>query len=167
MHSSPIRLGWQMVASRELQKVGLAAIEGGCLLVVRKKGTRAFILPGGKPEGAEQDLETLSREIDEELGCSVGYLRFEGAFTDVAADTPNTIVTVRLYAGKLLGDPHPASEIEELAWISLNGPCDLPLAPSLTNKILPHLHRELSAVISRAPTPCRVRAERLVHRAPA
>jgi 8-oxo-dGTP diphosphatase len=150
-----------MVARNELLKVGLAAIEGDHLLVVRKKGGHAFILPGGKPEEAEQDLETLSREVDEELGCSITQMQFEGAFVDVAADMTDTIVTVRLYTGNLLGDPRPESEIEELAWISLVGPCDLPLAPSLTNQILPHLHRKQSAAAEIALTRCRITTERL------
>jgi 8-oxo-dGTP diphosphatase len=139
-----------MLMRNELQKVGLATIEGGCLLVVRKTGTQTFILPGGKPEGAENDLDTLSREVREELGCSICNLRFEGAFTDIAADMFETIVTIRLYAGKLIGDPHPTSEIEELAWVPLAGPCDLPLAPSLTNKILPHLHYKKGWVAAHA-----------------
>ncbi len=147
---------------KKLQKIGLATIEGDRLLVVRKKGTRAFILPGGKPEGAEHDLDALSREVNEELGCSIANVRFEGAFTDAAAEIPDTIVTVRLYAGELIGHPHPASEIEELAWVPLTGSCDLPLAPSLTNKILPHLHREQSRLHRSKP---RVTLEKLKHRA--
>lgn len=150
-----------MAAVKELQKVGLAAIEGDHLLVVRKKGAHAFILPGGKPEGTEQDLETLSWEVNEELGCSIAETRFEGAFTDVAADISDTIVTVRLYTGKLIGDPSPASEIEELAWIRITGLCDLPLAPSLINQILPHLRREQSGVVAIAPRRCGLTTERL------
>ena len=111
------------------------------LLVVRKRGTTTFILPGGKHEGQEGDIEALKRELQEELGCTVTRARFEGAFTDAAADLDDTIVTVRLYAGKLRGKPQPASEIEELAWVSLSAPGDLPLAPSLKNKILPHLRQ--------------------------
>ena len=130
-----------MISNKEIKKVGLATIENGQLLVVRKKGTYSFILPGGKPEGSEQDLETLNRELQEELGCSFADPHFEGSFSDVAADLYETIVTVRLYAAKLVGDPRPASEIEEIAWVNLMGSVDLPLAPSLTNKILPHLNR--------------------------
>ena len=59
------------MACRWIEKVGLAAIEDGRLLVVRKRGGAVFILPGGKPEGGESDLEALARELDEELGCAV------------------------------------------------------------------------------------------------
>jgi 8-oxo-dGTP diphosphatase len=138
------------MAIQELLKVGLASIKEEHLLVVRKRGTASFILPGGKPEGHEDDLTALKRELQEELGCGVVGATFQGAFTDQAADLVNTVVTVRLYAGHLRGTPRPASEIEEMAWVSLWGP-KLPLAPSLTNQILPHLcaHLNGSATVAK------------------
>lgn len=126
---------------KTIRKVGLAAVESGHLLVVRKRGGALFILPGGKPEGKELDLETLNRELHEELGCAVAHTRFEGAFTDEAAEMSDTLVVVRLYAGTLVGTPQPAAEIEEMAWLDLSAPGSLPLAPSLTNHILPYLCR--------------------------
>jgi 8-oxo-dGTP diphosphatase len=62
---------------KELQKISLATIESGRLLVVRKKGTNASIHPGGKPEGAEHDVVALSRKVSAELGCSIANVRFE------------------------------------------------------------------------------------------
>lgn len=128
-----------MAACRELLKVGLAMVQHGQLLVVRKKGSHTFILPGGKPEGKERDVATLRRELKEELGCSLGSVRYEGTFKDTAADLQNTVVVVRLYAGNVAGVPRPASEIEEVAWISICSPARVPLAPSISNQILPHL----------------------------
>ncbi len=128
-----------MSVIKEVQKVGLAMVEGGKLLVVRRRGTTLFILPGGKPEGTEADLEALQRELMEELKCRVGPTTYEGAFEDAAAERANTRVVVRLYVGQLLDDPEPASEIEEYAWVPLSKPNSLPLAPSIVNKILPYL----------------------------
>lgn len=127
------------MASKHLVKIGLALVKRNRLLVVRKKGTQAFILPGGKPEDGEDDLEALQRELREELGCGVADVRFERCFTDTAAGIVDTTITVRLYLGSLNGTPHPASEIEELGWAAVCGPPDLPLAPSILNQILPYL----------------------------
>jgi 8-oxo-dGTP diphosphatase len=129
------------MTTRKLRKIGLAVISDGRLLVVRKRGTSKFILPGGKPEKHEEDLDTLNREVSEELGCAVRLPLFEGEFTDVASELSDTVVTIRLYSGQLLGTAQAASEIEELVWIDLSGPSDTPLAPSLINKILPHLRK--------------------------
>lgn len=126
-----------------VQKVGLAAIQHGCVLLVRKRGGSLFILPGGKPEANEDDMQTLSRELREELGCAVRRPCFEHTFTDHAAELHNTMVVVRLYAGELVGDPEPAAEIEEMAWLDLHASWSLPVAPSLSNYILPYLRARL------------------------
>lgn len=126
---------------RWINKVGLAAELNGRLLVARKRGSDIFILPGGKPEGDERDLETLSREIEEELGCGIARPFLRGVFTDVAAETIEAMVVVRLYSGDLVGEPKPCSEIEELAWVDIRKPT-LRLAPSIENGILPFLRRK-------------------------
>ena len=43
----------------------------GRVLLVRKRGTSAFMQPGGKRDVDESDVAALSREIAEELGCQV------------------------------------------------------------------------------------------------
>jgi 8-oxo-dGTP diphosphatase len=140
-----------------IQKVGLAAFREDRLLVVRKRGGAVFILPGGKPEGHENDLATLSREVDEELGCAVAQPILSGVFTDKAAGIDNAVIIVRLYMGELVGKPLPKSEIQEIAWLDIKKPDSLPLAPSIVNYILPHLRRRAkraaraSAATSRQP----------------
>jgi 8-oxo-dGTP diphosphatase len=132
-----------MLKNREILKIGLAVTAGDRLLVVKKKGGSLYILPGGKPEAGENDIAALAREIEEELGCHLdsSSLVFLGSFSDVAADLENTIVTIRLYAAQLLGDPAPKSEIENLKWFSINdNDGGAFLAPSLQNQIVPFLY---------------------------
>jgi 8-oxo-dGTP diphosphatase len=43
----------------------------GRVLLVRKRGTAAFMQAGGKRGIGESDIAALSREITEELGCRV------------------------------------------------------------------------------------------------
>ena len=130
-----------MASPRKILKFGLAVMRSDSLLLVRKKGGRSYILPGGKPEVGENDVEALRREIDEELGCSleVESLVFLGEFSDTAADAENTVVTVRLYGARLVGSPTPQSEIECLAWFKPDLRNDVSLTPSIQNQIIPFL----------------------------
>ena len=47
----------------------LISDDAGRVLLVRKRGTAAFMQPGGKRDPGEDDIAALSREIVEELGC--------------------------------------------------------------------------------------------------
>lgn len=129
---------------REIIKIGLAVVEDDSILLVRKRRTSFYILPGGKPEVGEDDISALCREINEELGCRIDPTAIKplGTFTDQAAGMPGVRVTVRLYAGKLLGNPTPRAEIEDMAWFRLHGGNTIDLAPSLKNSILPFLFKQ-------------------------
>jgi 8-oxo-dGTP diphosphatase len=62
--------------------INAAIIQDGELLLVRKKNT--WILPGGKPEIGETDLECLCRETREELsGLELKNFRFYKEFEGV------------------------------------------------------------------------------------
>ena len=127
---------------RDIDVTTLAVIEDGRFLLVRKRGSRVYILPGGKPEAGEDDAATLGREIGEELGCGIegGSLHYVGTFSDAAADAPEgTLVHVKLYAGKLAAPPVPSAEIEELLWLEPGARTRPDLAPSLVRRILPSL----------------------------
>jgi 8-oxo-dGTP diphosphatase len=110
-------------------------------LLVRKRGTHCYILPGGKPEQGEDDLTALGREVDEELGCTLDLqrIRYIGVFRDRAADHSDTEVVVKLYAGALVGNPSPKAEIEQLIWFDPRTGTGTELAPSLSNSIVPYL----------------------------
>jgi 8-oxo-dGTP diphosphatase len=132
--------------AREITKIGLAVMDGDRVLLVKKRGSDFLILPGGKPEKSETDTQALSRELQEELGCHLvpDQLTFLGTFSDEAAGMPGVRVTIRLYAGSLVGTPIPHAEIESIVWWTPAEQHSSALAPSLKNSILPFLNDNLS-----------------------
>lgn len=126
---------------KEIVKVGLLIVNSDSFLVTRKRGTSVFLIPGGRHEGTENDTQALEREIREELDCGleIGTLSYIGDFVDVAANEPNSYIKVKLYSGKISGEPLASSEIEELKWFNPNSDDPQILAPSIRNKILPHV----------------------------
>lgn len=113
------------------------------LLVVRKKNTSAWMLPGGKLDGDETASEALVRELAEELQIDVDIsaLRFLGTFSAVAANEANTSVNAQVFRARLENGQTPihAAEIEEMKWLSLSDPLPENIAPLLKNSIIPAL----------------------------
>jgi 8-oxo-dGTP diphosphatase len=111
----------------------------GKILLVRKRGTQAFMQPGGKRDAGEDDHAALARELDEELGCCVvaGSPRHLGDFQCAAANEPGRSVKAAVYAVDVTGTIEPAAEIEEIAWIDPAQPDGRPLAPLTRDHILP------------------------------
>jgi 8-oxo-dGTP diphosphatase len=130
---------------RDITKIGLAVMNGDRVLLVKKRGSNFLILPGGKPEKSETDVQTLSRELEEELGCHLvqDQLTFLGTFSDQAAGMSGVNVTIRLYAGPVVGTPSPKAEIESIVWWAATEQQNSALAPSLKNSILPFLNNSL------------------------
>jgi 8-oxo-dGTP diphosphatase len=113
--------------------------EAGRVLLVRKRGTAAFMQPGGKLDPGEDDITALSREIAEELGCVVvaASLRSFGAFDAVAANEPGFRVAANLYAVDVTGEIAPSREIDEVIWIDPAAPPEICLAPLTRDHVLP------------------------------
>lgn len=101
----------------------------GRVLVVRKRGTKFFMQPGGKSEKDELPESTLARELREELGCELTHSELLGVYTALAANEPLHIVEATLFRTMIAGDVAPHNEIEEIAWIDPAQPCSMPLAP--------------------------------------
>ncbi|MCZ7373875.1 NUDIX hydrolase [Micromonospora sp. WMMC250] len=105
---------------REIDKVAWILIEDGRVLSTRSEGKDVWYLPGGKREPGETDLETLRREVQEELSVDVdvrGAVHI-GTFT-AQAHSHAAGITVRMtcYRAGYRGQLQPASEIAEMAWL--------------------------------------------------
>jgi 8-oxo-dGTP diphosphatase len=113
--------------------------DAGRVLLVRKRGTTAFMQPGGKRDPGEDDTAALSREIAEELGCSLvpASIRPLGEFDAVAANEPGFGVQACLYGVDVIGDITPCREIDETIWIDPAAPPDIVLAPLTREHVLP------------------------------
>lgn len=111
----------------------------GKALLVRKRGTSAFMQPGGKRDAGESDAAALAREIDEELGCKVvaDSVRRLGEFVCPAANEPGRDVKAVVYAVEVTGDIKPAAEIDEIVWVDPARPGEHPLAPLTRDHVLP------------------------------
>lgn len=118
--------------------ITLAVIRQQQLLCVRKRGTTRFMLPGGKPETGETAIACLSREVQEELGCSVltPGLRHMGEFAGAAANESGRQVRAQVYVGEIAGEIQLAAEIEEYRWLDLAGPWSVPMAPLLEGQLM-------------------------------
>src|SRR5262245_47926251 len=113
--------------------------ENGRVLLVRKRGTAAFMQPGGKRDPGESDIAALTRELIEELGCRVaeGSARPLGVFECAAANEPDYRVSAAVYAVDVEGPVIPRAEMDQVVWVNPRALPDLPLAPLTRDHVLP------------------------------
>jgi len=113
--------------------------DAGRVLLVRKRGTTAFMQPGGKRDPGEDDVTALARELDEELGCRVvpGTVAPLDAFRCQAANETDRQVHAAVYSVDVTGNIAARAEIEEIAWIDPVSPPHIHLAPLTRDHVLP------------------------------
>lgn len=115
--------------------------DAGRLLLVRKRNTQAFMLPGGKAEPGEDSLSALIRELAEELNLSLpaSALRPLGQFRAAAANEANTWIEASVFQARLAHSVSAAAELEELRWLAPGDLLPDTLAPLLREHVLPLL----------------------------
>jgi 8-oxo-dGTP pyrophosphatase MutT (NUDIX family) len=120
-----------------IDTVAWVHLERGRILCARPRGRDVFYIPGGKREGAESDLETLRREISEELTVALlpGTVRHVGTYEASAPGGP--MVRMSCYAAGYTGTLAASSEIDELAWFRY---ADRPRVPPVDQLLFDDLH---------------------------
>ncbi|MBX8514337.1 NUDIX domain-containing protein [Pseudomonas cichorii] len=116
----------------------------GQTLLVRKRGTEAFMQPGGKIEAGEPAVNALVRELEEELGLVIDPQQaiFLGEFSAPAANEPGFEVHCQLFGVRTEAQVVSGAEIEEIIWVGPEQHPELVLAPLTRDLILP-LYREM------------------------
>lgn len=96
-----------------IDTVAWVHLKNGRILCARPHGKDIFYIPGGKREGAETDLQTLLREIAEELAVTLLPETVRHVATYEADQ-----VRMSCYTGDYQGTLTASAEIDELAWFS-------------------------------------------------
>ena len=103
-----------------IDKIAWIEIQNKEILSTRSKGRTKYYIPGGKREAHETDLQTLTREIKEELDVDLiaSTVMFVGLF-QAQADSHAEGIQVKMtcYSAKYNGTIKPSSEIEEVVWL--------------------------------------------------
>jgi len=104
-----------------IDKVAFLYLKDGKILSTRSKGKDKYYIPGGKREGTETDIETLVREIKEELSVDIDIptAKFYGVFEAQAhGQAVGTIVKMTCYTAEYIGELKADSEIAEIVWLT-------------------------------------------------
>lgn len=111
---------------------------GGRVLTVRKRGTAAFMHPGGKPEPGETAAQCALREVEEELGLVLDAERLElvAVHRTAAANEAGRPLIASVFRHPHLSHVsgpvvHPAAEIDEVRWTAVDEPLPDDVAPLL------------------------------------
>lgn len=130
--------GWSVTTLTDT--VAWVHVVDGRVLCGRPRGKDVFFVPGGKRESGESDLQTLVREIAEELTVTLlpGTVQHAGTYEAPLVDgSAAAVVRMSCYTGEYSGTLAPSSEIDELAWF---GYADWPRVPPVDRLLFDDLN---------------------------
>ncbi|GAA2423259.1 NUDIX domain-containing protein [Streptomyces macrosporus] len=107
--------------TRLIDTVAWVHLRDGMILGARTRGKDLFYIPGGKRHDGESDLQTLLREVEEELTVALApdTVAHLGTYeAPVDEHTTGVVVRMACYTGDHSGTLAAGGEIEEIAWLS-------------------------------------------------
>jgi 8-oxo-dGTP pyrophosphatase MutT (NUDIX family) len=125
-----------------IDKIAWILLESGRILSTRSYDKDIYYLPGGKREFGETDLQTLVREISEELAVTIvpDSAVHIGTFETQADEHPTgEVVRMTCYSADYLGTPTASSEVDETVWLSY---ADRDQVSQVDQLVFDHLHHE-------------------------
>jgi len=133
--------------------VALVFDDSDRVLLVRKRGTEHFQLPGGKIEKGETPAAAACREVKEEtkLDLEKESLLYLGGASGRAMVEHEATVHAQVFAGRKTGKASASAEIEELRWHDLGAPDEPDFAHLLKECTLPMARDFLANKSSRGP----------------
>ncbi|MFI6042913.1 NUDIX domain-containing protein [Nocardia sp. NPDC051321] len=123
-----------------IDKIAWIHLEHGRILSTRSHGKDVYYIPGGKRESGETDLDTLTREISEELAIAIipATAAHLGTFHAQAhGHRDGVTVQMTCYTADHHGTPTPSSEIDEIVWLTY---ADRTQVSPVDQLIFDHLH---------------------------
>ncbi len=105
-----------------IDKVAFLYLKDGKILSTRSKGNDKYYIPGGKREAGETDIETLVREVKEELSVDIieSSAKLYGVFEAQAhGKAEGVIVKMTCYTAEYSGELKADSEIAEIVWLTM------------------------------------------------
>jgi len=123
-----------------IDKIAWLELSEGRILSTRSSGKTVYYLPGGKREPGESDVDTLVREVQEELAVAIdpATATHEGVFTAQAhGHKAGVAVQMTCYSANYEGTPTASSEIAEVRWLTYE---DRPKVSPVDQLIFDHLH---------------------------
>ena len=128
--------------SKLIDKIALIYVKDGKILSSRSQGKDTFYIPGGKREGQETDVETLTREIKEELSVDIlpETIAFYGVFSAQAhGHAEGILVQMTCYTAEFTGQLQADHEIAEIRWLSYK---DAAISSPVDKLIFADLHQK-------------------------
>ena len=125
-----------------IDKVAFLYLKDGKILSTRSRGKDKYYIPGGKREAGETDIETLVREVKEELSVNIveSSAKLYGVFEAQAhGKAEGVIVKMTCYTAEYSGELKADSEIAEIVWLTTE---DIESVSPVDKLIMADLHEK-------------------------